>query len=303
MDAGIDAEYVACKEGKDLLIRNTGMAMCANEDSVMRILDAGFATRSDAKDSSARYQVMSDAVMAVTNSLALYDEHGEAAFEMITAMNVSDGPYPWVMNFETAEEMADGSILDRTGTTILSEIEFRAGTGMYQDILESGAPMWSSYVFLNPATNMQEAKMSWVVMRDGNVFGSGFYPDEEQARLILPDWSIRKAIAAYDLLGAEEAFAMITAMESTDENYPFVIDMDKIIVAHGSTPGHVGDPSVIPMQDNWDEILAELEATGSTTASYEFENPSTGELEPKQSMLVLHDGYIFGSGVYSSMGM
>lgn len=303
MEAGIDAEYVACKEGKQLLIRDNGMALCINTDSVMRVVDAGLATKSDAPDSSERYMVMSDAIMATTNSLALYDEHGEAAFPMITAMNVTDGPYPWVMNIDTAEELADGSKLDRTGSTIWSDIELRAAMGAFRDELESGNPMWMSYVFLNPATDMNEAKTSWIVLRDGYVFGSGFYPDAEKAKSILPDWSIRKAIATYDLLGADEALAMITAMESTHENYPFVIDMDGIIVAHGSIPSHVGDEATISMLENWDEILEELVDTGYSTASYVFNNPATGNEEPKQSMLVLHDDYIFGSGIYDSMDM
>ena len=34
---------------------------------------------------------------------------------------------------------------------------------------------WVSYVFLNPNTGLLERKHTWVIRRDGHLFGSGWY--------------------------------------------------------------------------------------------------------------------------------
>jgi hypothetical protein len=36
--------------------------------------------------------------------------------------------------------------------------------------------VWTEYTFLNPATGLESSKHSWVVMHDGYLFGSGYYP-------------------------------------------------------------------------------------------------------------------------------
>ena len=48
------------------------------------------------------------------------------------------------------------------------------------------------------------------------------------------------------------------------------------------------------------DILAELEDSDGAWVEYVFHNPRTASDEPKTSYLVLHDGYIFGSGYYTS---
>lgn len=303
MAAGIAAEDVACREGLQLMIRDNGNAICISEQSAMRLADMGVAMTSGMSDNGARYALMKDAILSVNDALALYDQYGEDAFEKITALNVEDHAYPWVTNYDTGIEVADGSVMDRRGTVVWSGIDLEAATRGVSGILESGNGAWVTYVFLNPATGMDEAKMSWTVLRDGYIFGSGFYIEGQKAKMIASDWSIRKAISAYNQLGTEEAFAHITAMESNRESYPFVIGMDGMVAAHGSTPLHVGEQSAISMLDEWESILAELADAGKATASYEFNNPATDTVELKQTMLVLHDGYIFGSGFYNSAGM
>lgn len=301
--AGIGAEDVACREGLELMIRDNGDAICVSGKTAIRLADTGVAMTSAVPDSGAKYALMKDAVLSVNNALALYDEYGQDAFERITALNVEDHAYPWVMTYDTGIEMADGSVLDRRGMTVWSDIELEAAVSSVRNILESGNGAWMMYVFLNPATGMDEAKMSWTVLRDGNLFGSGFYIEGQKGKMVVSDWSIRKAIAAYNQFGAEDAFAYITAMESDRENYPFVMGTDGIITAHGSIPSHVGDQSTISMLDEWESILKDLADTGKATAIYEFNNPATDAVEPKQALLVLHDGYIFGSGFYNPAGM
>ena len=300
MAGNIVAEDVACRDGLQLMMRDDGDAICVFEQTVQMFVDRGLATKAETLDGGSTYQLMSDAVSTTTKSLALYDEHGEDAFDIITALNVEENTYPFVITADTAVEMADGSILDRRGMSVWSDIELEAAVGGVMDILDRGNGAWITYVFLNPATEMDQAKMTWIIQRDGYIFGSGFYLEGQKAESVGSDWSIKKAIAAYEQMGVDEAFTSINMMESDMGNYPFVIDMDGIVVAHGAIPSHVGDQSAISESGGWEEILAELSRSGRTTASYDFANPATGNVEPKQSILVLHDGYIFGSGHYTA---
>ncbi len=95
------------------------------------------------------------------------------------------------------------------------------------------------------------------------------------------------------------AFATISAMMSSDTSYPFVIDSDGIVVAHGANPDHVGaDSALIASTDKpVDVIISELQE-GEVWVEYVFNNPATGTDQNKRSLIMLHDGYIFGSGYY-----
>ena len=299
MASGIIAEDVACRDDLQLMIRNNGDAVCVSETTSQRLAETGFAVISGSSDGGAMYDLMKQAVLSVTNALALYDDHGEDAFEMITALNIEGNMYPFVITSDDAIEIADGSTLDRRGIKIWSNIELEAAVGNFRDMLDAGNGAWITYVFLNPPTNMDQAKMTWIMQRDGYIFGSGFYIEGQDAKLIEADWSVRKAISTYIHLGTDETFRTITAMESTNESYPFVLDGDGIVLAHGAIPMHVGDQSTLLMLDEWENILAKLDDTGKITVEYEFTNPATGNVEPKRAVLVLHDGHIFGSGFYN----
>ena len=302
MEGNIPAEHVACRDNLQLMIRNNGDAMCVSENTAQRLTDAGLAEMKAKSDGGAMYDMMMGAMLSVNNALDIYDQHGDEAFEIITALNMEDS-YPFVITLDDAIEVADGSIMDRRGDKTWSDIELEAVMGSIRDIINAGDGAWITYVFLNPATGMDQAKTSWIVPRDGYIFGSGFYFEGYRADMVRSDWSIRNAIAAFDILGMDVAFEYITSMESTMASYPFVISPDGIVMAHGSTPSHVGDPSVIALSEQWDSVLAELDESGMAKAMYEFNNPATGQVEPKKTLLVLHDGYIFGSGFYKGSAM
>ena len=106
---------------------------------------------------------------------------------------------------------------------------------------------------------------------------------------------IKGGVAAYDELGLEGL-----TRESADEYYLFVLDREGRIVAHGSDPALVGASGLklVDADKTIEEINAELDSEGSAWLEYRFANPATGAEEMKRSLLVLHDGYAFGSGVY-----
>ena len=150
------------------------------------------------------------------------------------------------------------------------------------------------YTFNNPATGTEQHKRSLIVLHDGYIFGSGYYTSPESVVRGVVD----ETIALYDS-DPDGAFATITAMMSTDPSYPFVIDSNAIIVAHGSNPDHVGANSTLIASINKpiDMIISELQE-GEVWVEYTFNNPATGTEQHKRSLFVLHDGYIFGSGYY-----
>ena len=112
---------------------------------------------------------------------------------------------------------------------------------------------------------------------------------------------IDDAIALYDSDPAN-AFEQITSMELTNPQYPFAMDyLTTRIVAHGAFPERVGEIAVALTESNipLDVILSDLEK-GNVWAEYVFANPSTGIEQTKRSLYVLHDGYIFSSGYYTT---
>ena len=112
---------------------------------------------------------------------------------------------------------------------------------------------------------------------------------------------IRSAVTLYE----ESGLGAITAAAGTGTSgglYTFVLDRTTgQIVAHGANPDLVG-MSAFDLTDpdkDIDTVNAELDAAGESWIRYVFENPDTGTDEFKHSLLVLHDGYVFGSGFYA----
>ena len=242
-----------------------------------------------------------NAMMSVDRALSMYAENGSDAFADITALNVTEEWYPFVMDTETRVELADGSVLDRSGQVIWSMQELNAAIGDVKDVLESGQGAFITYVFLNPETDEQQAKKSWVVLHDGYLFGAGMYLTGQWAGKAEAKWSVATTIEMYKELGAEETFAAVNAMNSTQESYPFVLNSELVSVANGADSGHVGErlsDLVMPDKDS-EQIMAELnDIMAESWISYTFVNPSTGEDEEKTSLLRMYDGYVFGAGYY-----
>ena len=106
-------------------------------------------------------------------------------------------------------------------------------------------------------------------------------------------------ISDYDLVGAA-SFDSISAAQYAGGLYPFVVDRDGIILAHGTDSSLVGTfpPPVANGVPTWERSLALIDAYGHAWRSYQFLNPATGEIEDKLSLHVQHDGHVFVSGYY-----
>ena len=167
---------------------------------------------------------------------------------------------------------------------------------------------WVDYLFLNPRTGTQEFKHSWVVKRDGLIFGSGWY---QVAPFDIPDKSspteytvslVDDALERYDTEGREAAIAYYNSPESVDgEWYVFIIDENDQSVAHANPAilgrNLKGDLGVdVTGYRFGDAMLAATEE--GRWVDYVFENLTTGNQEFKHSWVVRRDGLIFGSGWY-----
>ncbi len=172
---------------------------------------------------------------------------------------------------------------------------------------EDGA--WVTYTYLNPANGFYEKKHSWVVERDGLIFGSGWY--ERSAPSLLPSKSdqpaftkafVERALRFYQSQGRDAAFARYNSMASVDGDwYLFVLEDDKIIV-HPTIAELIGEDIKGPAGTDSSGYKFGLDMLSTTEAGkwvdYTYLNPANGREEKKHAWVVLHDGLIFGSGWY-----
>ena len=116
---------------------------------------------------------------------------------------------------------------------------------------------------------------------------------------------VARAIAYYDEMGAEAAFAKFNnnpAPEFLDRDiYIFVGGRDDGMVAHAVNPSLLGvrySSFVDADGRRFGEEMRNAVTPDGVWVDYRFKNPTTGEVEQKSSWAVLHDGYIFGVGIY-----
>lgn len=119
---------------------------------------------------------------------------------------------------------------------------------------------------------------------------------------------VARAIALYDEVGSEEAFAWFEDEDGPfvdHDLYIFVFGPERTIVAHGGDPELVGTPAAeledvdgVPFGDLFmDEATEE-----GVWVDYKWRDPATGEVLSKSSWVVLHDGHVFGAGIYKPDG-
>ncbi len=130
------------------------------------------------------------------------------------------------------------------------------------------------------------------------------YADDRQGTAEEAQMMVGEAIAYFDEVGSEEALRKFTydpaPMFRQDDLYVFVWGGGEI-VAHAVDDTLLGQAAAT-LKDVDGKMLGQemLDAASVDGAwvDYKWLNPVTGEVEPKSSWIVLHDGYIFGVGIY-----
>jgi cytochrome c len=114
---------------------------------------------------------------------------------------------------------------------------------------------------------------------------------------------VARAIDAYEAEGAA-AFQKMTApsAEFRDRDlYVFVIGPDHKTVAHGGDAKLVGmdaTQNIDPDGKPFGRVFVEQANEAGSWVDYKMLDPQSGQVLPKSSWIVRHDGYIFGAGIY-----
>ena len=149
-----------------------------NPDTGTDQLKRTWLTERDGYIFGAGYYILDSQVQAITRvSMAAYDASGEAAFAQISTPPPQPDPlYPFVANPETAQVLAQGVDADLVGSSSdwQAIIEVRGVPDILAE-LETEPGTWVEYQFTNPETGMEETKRSWLAIRDGLIFGTGYY--------------------------------------------------------------------------------------------------------------------------------
>ena len=120
---------------------------------------------------------------------------------------------------------------------------------------------------------------------------------------------VAKAIALFDKVGMKAAFDRFNNRPGADfkkgDLYMFVVDKaDRNvlrIVAHVHDRSLIGTNAVAIIDPNGLNVGQAVLAKATTNGAwvdYRWEDPLTGKVAPKSSWVVLHNGYIFGCGIY-----
>lgn len=241
---------------------------------------------------------------SVDDALALYATLGKDAFVAIDAMSADPTPYyPFVLSAEDGSVLAHGAFPERVGIQSVILGDSATASDPPEVILErlrEGTGTWTDYSFQDPTDGTEKHKRTWLFLRDGYVFGAGYYLSSEAWVQGVVDDVVRQ----YEVEGEKATFAAVSAMRSTEASYPFIYTLDgRVLVAHGANPDLVGEAldDLIKPDRPFEEISADLERDGWAWMKYTFPNPATGQEERKTSWLVLHNGYVFSSGYYEPL--
>ena len=140
-----------------------------------------------------------------------------------------------------------------------------------------------TYTFHNPSAGTEQLKRTYLEMRDGLVFGSGYYILDTQVQA-----TTYGQILEYNNKGKNAAFADInTISEQSISTYVFVVDPASGDVQAQNVNldliGSISDWDAIRSDLPVDEILNEIGKGTGMWVSYTFTNPVTGETEYKRT--------------------
>ncbi len=251
----------------------------------------------------------------VEQGLRRYTSEGrDAAFSYYNSMESVDGQW-YLFVFEDGKLVVHATVPENIGADLRGPLGTdSAGYDFGSEMLtatEDGK--WVSYVYINPVSGQEGKKHSWVVRRDGLIFGSGWYemptdaspPSRTHELGEYTKYFVQQAVRRYTSEGRDAAFSYYNSMESVDGDwYIFVVDEDDKLAVHATVPENIGQDLRGPLgtdsagYDFGSEMLTATE--DGKWVSYVYINPSSGQEGKKHSWVVRRDGLIFGSGWYEN---
>lgn len=243
----------------------------------------------------------------VEQAVARYDANGrDATVSYYNSPESVDGQYYVFIGDENDVMLAHATVPANVGkpfNDVISPDGYPAGAQVAAAAVAGGA--WTTYTYLNAATDNVETKHSWVTRHNGMIFGSGWYeegPSKSDAAGYAQSL-VQRAVHLYNDLGLEGAAEYYNTPESVDgQYYVFILRANDLrTIANGARPELVDiDPP--ERIDATGYAYGEAFATATDKGkwvSYIFLNPATDEPESKHTWIMEHDGLLFGSGWYA----
>lgn len=319
---GVVIDAIQCNASRDLYLRNSEIPVCVSASVHDVLVERGIDLVLYESYSRTVYMLDEPEIQkvqrTVEETILMYDSYKDDAFSNINRISANTiTHYPFVLDPVTKTIVAHGQDVSRVDTPslILGNYADVPSDVILDELQKDNSGVWVDYVFLDPVTNEESLKRSWIVQHDGYIFGSGYYYSiEDKINRVIDD-----AIALYETGG----FDAITAQhEKSRAHYPFVIDpATSIMMAHAGYPALVGNAAgtssgqsnTVTLANAGLDAVVESKNIGSTASYNEiavvletknvsrymmFVNPSTGEIDQKHNLYRLYDGYIFGAGYY-----
>ena len=251
-------------------------------------------------------------VAMVEQALRRYENEGrEATVDYYNTPESVDGEW-YVFIFDESDQLIAHANPDLLGMDLKGDLGVDVTGYRFGDLMLTATEegLWIDYLFQNLATGNQEYKHSWVVRRDGLLFGSGWYQVMPSLATAVTKAQpaeytvavVDRALRYYKAYGREETVTFYNTPESVDgEWYVYIFDENDLLIAHAN-PDLLG-------QDLKEDLGLDstgyhfgtdmLEATEEGLwVHYVFANPDTGAEQTKHSWTVRHDGLLIGSGWY-----
>ena len=297
---GVSVYGVQCNEPTNLYIRNADTAaplpICITPSTYQALLDYGMTlsvpTLNDlllAIDDAGNSEVQ----QVVTATIRMYESDPENAFANINAVSeLSVLHYPFVLDPDTRTILANGANPEIIGmqSAVIGEFATNPPDEIIAQ-LETGEGVWADYVFINPETNRDQLKRSWLLMHDGYIFGSGYYYsiDEKLAT------GLQNTIDLLDMKG-DAAFEIITTARDRGQ-YASVFDpAANLEVANSRQPHRVGGP-LPPLPIPWMDFAEILRGVDEPIRAYVLIiNPATGKPAQVAGLLDDYGKYILANG-------
>ncbi len=247
----------------------------------------------------------------VQQALDYYDENGrQATIRYYNSTASVDGEWYVFIVDENDLVVAHPTIPDTIGEDLKGAVGTDINGYNFGSVMASATEQgrWISYTYLNPARgNVQEQKHSWVIRRDGLLFGSGWYEEVEPTKRQPAAYTrsfVQEAIDRYDADGRQATIDYYNSDASVDgEWYVFVVDENDLVIAHPTVPDNIGQDLTGPLGTDINGYEFGSEMVSATEegkwVSYTYLNPARDDAqEQKHTWVIRRDGLLFGSGWY-----
>ena len=164
--------------------------------------------------------------------------------------------------------------------------------------------VWVEYLWPHPVTLKEIPKVGYAVRRDGMMFASGYYPQVEDPAARTQAY-VQEAIDYYEANGLDATIAHYNTQESVDGQWWLtLIDGNYLYAADAFFPNLIGTDGrdrQSPVGADDGVMLTTATERGAWHSTPWF-NPNTSERLRRNLWVVRHDGLIFISSYFTSVG-